>query len=83
MDSKIAGRESNAAGIEAVAKSSASRQAAIRETLDGAQDPALETGAAFFKRLTVEGYYTSKIGIDELNKDGVPDTFACTHESHG
>ncbi len=35
------------------------------------------------KRLTAEGYYTSKIGIDELNKDGrVPNTFACDHEKH-
>ncbi len=67
-------------------KLSAARQTAILETLDGAQDPALETGAEFFrrlKRLTVEGYYTSKIGIDELNKDGVPNTFACAHASHG
>lgn len=66
-------------------KLSEPRQTAILESLDGAQDPDLEIGAEFFtrlKRLTIEGYYTSKIGIDELNKDGVPDTFACTHESH-
>ena len=66
-------------------KLSEPRQTAILASLDGAQDPALMPGAEFFKRLkrlTVEGYYTSKIGIDELNKDGVPDTFACAHESH-
>lgn len=35
------------------------------------------------KELTVEGYYTSRIGIEELNKGGrVPETFACVHESH-
>ena len=53
--------------------------------MDGAESEELRPGAAFFrelKSLTVEGYYTSKIGIAELNKDGVPDTYACTHESH-
>ena len=67
-------------------KLSEARRTAILESLDGAKDPELKTGAEFFKRLkrlTVEGYYTSKIGIDELNKDGVPATFACTHASHG
>ncbi len=34
------------------------------------------------KDLTVQGYYTSKAGIDELNRDGVPDTYACPHEKH-
>ncbi len=62
-----------------------SHQVAMLESLDGSEDQELKTGAEFFarlKRLTIEGYYTSKIGIDELNKNGVPDTFACTHESH-
>ena len=61
------------------------QQIAILETLDGAEEEALKPGAEFFrelKSLTVQGYYTSKIGIDELNKDGVPETFACTHDSH-
>ena len=61
------------------------QQIAILETLDGAQDEDLEPGADFFrlvKKMTVDGYYTSKIGIDELNKNGVPSTFACTHDSH-
>ncbi len=61
------------------------QQVAILEALDGAEDPKLEIGARFFarlKRLTVEGYYTSKVGIDELNKDGVPETFACQHDTH-
>ena len=55
-------------------------QVAILEALDGADDPELSPGAEFFarlKRLTVEGYYTSRIGIAELNKHGVPSTFAC------
>lgn len=61
------------------------QQVAILEKLDGAEEEELQPGADFFKQiktLTVQGYYTSKIGIDELNKDGVPDTFACTHGSH-
>lgn len=61
------------------------QQVAILEELDGAESEDLQPGAEFFrqlKSLTVEGYYTSKIGIAELNKDGVPDTYACTHESH-
>jgi len=61
------------------------QQVEILEALDGAEDPELKTGADFFRDLkqrTVSGYYTSRIGIDELNKDGVPATFACTHESH-
>ena len=60
-------------------------QIAILETLDGAESEALKPGREFFdemKRLTVQGYYTSRIGIAELNKNGVPDTYACTHESH-
>jgi glucoside 3-dehydrogenase (cytochrome c) hitch-hiker subunit len=37
---------------------------------------------ALTKRLTAQGYYTSKIGIDELNKGGIPDSFACEHTGH-
>lgn len=61
------------------------QQVGILEELDGATADELQPGKAFFneiKRLTVQGYYTSRIGIAELNKDGVPDTYACTHESH-
>lgn len=64
---------------------SEAEQVAILESLDGAEEKELKPGAEFFKqlkRLTVDGYYTSKIGIAELNKDGVPQTFACTHDSH-
>ena len=60
-------------------------QIAILESLDEADDPDLAVGAEFFarlKRLTVEGYYTSRIGIAELNKHGVPATFACEHGDH-
>ena len=62
------------------------QQIAILEDLDGAKDEDLAPGAEFFrtiKKMTADGYYTSKIGIDELNKNGVPSTFACTHDSHG
>ena len=69
------------------AKCSASQQVALLKSLDGAKGPELQPGARFFrhiKRLTIEGYYTSKIGTAELNKDRqVPDTFACRHEEHG
>jgi hypothetical protein len=59
------------------------QQVAILRSLDAAEGTALKPGADFFtdiKRLTVAGYYTTKIGIDELNKGGrVPATFGCTH----
>lgn len=61
------------------------QQIAILESLAGADAPDLAVGAKFFarlKRLTVEGYYTSTIGIAELNKSGVPPTFACEHDAH-
>lgn len=67
------------------AKLSAARQTAILESLEGGEQAQRKIGAGFFarlKRLTVEGYYTSKIGIDELNKDGVPETFAGAHAAH-
>ena len=60
------------------ARLSADEQVALLKTLDDTKLPDLKTGARFFKQvkqLTVEGYYTSKIGIDELNKHGVPDTY--------
>ena len=67
-------------------KLSAAQQTEILESLDGVKLPEIEPGARFFsqlKRLTVDGYYTSKIGIDELNKGGrVPSTFACQHSDH-
>ena len=37
---------------------------------------------ALAKGLIAKGYYTSKIGIDELNKGGIPDSFACEHTGH-
>jgi hypothetical protein len=67
-------------------KCSEAQQVEMLQSLDGAAEPDLKPGAEFFreiKRYTVDGYYTSKIGIDELNKGGrVPATFACEHESH-
>ena len=62
-----------------------SRQVAILESLEESADADLAPGARFFasvKRLTIQGYYTSRIGIAELNKHGVPATFACEHENH-
>jgi glucoside 3-dehydrogenase (cytochrome c) hitch-hiker subunit len=65
---------------------SEAQQIEILKSLDGATDADLKPGAEFFKqvkRYTVDGYYTSKIGIEELNKGGrVPATFACEHDSH-
>ena len=61
------------------------QQVEILRSLDGSDDPELKTGAEFFaklKRMTVEGYYTSRIGIAELNKHGVPASFACEHHDH-
>ncbi len=60
-------------------------QVAILESLDQADDAELAVGAKFFKklkRLTVEGYYTSRIGIAELNKNGVPAAYGCGHGGH-
>jgi hypothetical protein len=49
-------------------------------------DADLSPGAAFFsqiKMLTVDGYYTSPIGIKELNKSGAASAgFGCKHEEH-
>ena len=60
------------------------QQIAMLKSLDGATDASLRPGAEFFrqmKQLTVQGYYTSKPGIDELNKGGrVPGSFGCAHE---
>ena len=57
------------------------QQIALLKTLDGARQGDLAPGGRFFqqmKGLTVSGYYTSKIGIDELNKGGrVPGTYGC------
>jgi hypothetical protein len=63
------------------------QQIAMLKELDRAGDePDLKTGAAFFaemKRLTASGYYTTRIGISELNKGGrVPSSFACGHDDH-
>lgn len=62
------------------------QQVAILTELDEGKDDSLKAGQAFFRQvkgLTVEGYYTSREGIAELNKGGrVPATFACEHDSH-
>lgn len=63
---------------------SRNQQVAFLKRLDGSQDESLRTGVDFLraaKRLTIEGYYTSRIGIEELNKGGrVPASFACTQD---
>ena len=80
--------------LDAAGASDPADQASIFETVVRAEpntaadtDSAdLAVGAAFFKRLkrlTIEGYYTSRIGIAELNKNGVPSTFACEDGSQG
>lgn len=61
------------------------QQVEILESLDRSKDPELKPGAEFFaklKRMTVQGYYTSRIGIAELNKHGVPASFGCDHDDH-
>jgi gluconate 2-dehydrogenase gamma chain len=62
------------------------QQVAILTRLHDARDPDLKTGSEFFaeiKRLTASGYYTTKIGIDELNKGSrVPASFACRKNDH-
>jgi len=57
----------------------AAQQTALLQSLDA-------EGNAFFqdlKRRTVSGYYSSKMGVDELNKGGrVPRSYGCTHTGH-
>ncbi len=61
------------------------QQTALLASLDPAGSPTedLRPGVRFFedlKRRTVAGYYTSKIGVEELNKGGrVPASYGCTH----
>jgi hypothetical protein len=61
-------------------------QIALLKQVDGAAAEDLKPGANFFglmKQLTVEAYYTSKSGIDELNKGGrIPSGFGCTQGDH-
>jgi hypothetical protein len=66
----------------------AAQQMALLASLDPAGHPTgeLRPGVQFFreiKRRTSRGYYTSKIGIDDLNKGGrVPASFGCPHGGH-
>lgn len=66
----------------------AAQQTALLESLDPAGRPSgeLRSGVQFFreiKRWTSRGYYTSKTGIDDLNKGGrVPASFGCPHGGH-
>jgi hypothetical protein len=59
------------------------QQTGILKSLDRTKEADLRAGGEFFrqiKQLTVQGYYTSKVGIDELNKGGrVPGSFGCSH----
>ena len=67
-------------------KCSEAQQVEILKSLDSGGSSELKTGAALFrdvKQLTITGYYTSKIGIAEMNKGGrVPPTYACRHDDH-
>jgi gluconate 2-dehydrogenase gamma chain len=61
-------------------KLSPQQQTAILETLDSARDPEIEPGQRFFgeaKRWTTRIYYLTEAGFKELNKHGVPASFAC------
>ena len=65
------------------------QQIEMLRRLDPGDHPPSELGPGqlFFreiKRRTISGYYTSKVGWDELNKGGrVPATFGCPHDGHG
>jgi hypothetical protein len=65
-------------------KCSYAERIAILKELDRSPKPELWTGAQFFalaKKLTVEGYYTSREGIAELNKGArAPAGFGCKHK---
>ncbi len=67
---------------------SPSQQTALLQSLDPAGRPSGEArpGVEFFREIkgrTVSGYYSSKIGREELNKGGrVPASFGCQHEGH-
>ena len=58
----------------------------VRPGPPAAAEPDLLPGARFFlqmKMLTIDGYYTTPIGIAELNKGGrVPASFGCKHDEH-
>lgn len=62
------------------------QQVEMLTKLDGATAAELKAGADFFreiKTLTVSGYYTTKIGIAELNKGGrVPAQYGCNGKDH-
>jgi hypothetical protein len=64
----------------------AERQVAILKVLDAGEQPDLAPGHRFFQRmkqLTVQLYYATEIGFNELNKGGrVPQSFACAHTEH-
>ena len=57
------------------------RQVALLEKLDAGEES--DEGTRFFrtlKGLVARIYYQTEIGWKELNKRGVPRTFACSHE---
>ena len=62
------------------------QQTSMLRAFDEGRDPSLRTGTEFFraiKWLTAEGYYSSEIGVGELNKGGrVPQSFACAKGDH-
>jgi hypothetical protein len=66
----------------------ARQQTALLQSLDPDRKPAeeLRPGVRFFqeiKRRTVAGYYSSKIGVEELNKGGrAPASHGCRHTEH-
>jgi len=62
------------------------QQTAILQALDTGTDPEVGPGHRFFqmfKGFTVEVYYATQAGFNELNKGGqVPATFGCAHPEH-
>ena len=59
------------------------QQVAILQTLQGSKDPALQPGTDLFtqlKELTVTAFYSTKIGVDDLNRGGnIPKAWGCFH----
>ena len=62
------------------------QQNALLEALDAGSDPALASGAQFFrmaKGLTARIYYNTRAGYDDLNRGGrVPASFGCQDPGH-
>jgi hypothetical protein len=67
------------------ASCAAAEQVEMLQSFDTGTAGDVEPGRQFFgmlKRATAEIYYATQIGFNELNKGGVPSSFACKHPEH-